>query len=75
MNVRIFIQNEAGSNLKHYHDQKTLEWKRVATVSARYPFPYGFIVGNLDRALSKDDLAPTQATPRRRAEMAQPSRP
>jgi inorganic pyrophosphatase len=45
MNVRIFIQNEAGSNLKHYHDEKTLEWKRVATVSARYPFPYGFIVG------------------------------
>jgi inorganic pyrophosphatase len=45
MNVRIFIQNEAGSNLKHYHDEKTLEWKRVATVSARYPFPYGFVVG------------------------------
>ena len=45
MNVRIFIQNEAGSNQKHYHDEKTLEWKRVAAVSARYPFPYGFVVG------------------------------
>jgi inorganic pyrophosphatase len=45
MNVRVFIQNEAGSNQKHYHDEKTLEWKRVATVSSAYPFPYGFIVG------------------------------
>lgn len=35
----------AGSNQKHYHDEKTLEWKSVATVSIAYPFPYGFIVG------------------------------
>ena len=37
MNIRVFIQNETGSNLKHYHDEKTLEWKRavksIATVS------------------------------------------
>jgi inorganic pyrophosphatase len=45
MNVRVFVQNEAGSNQKHYHDENTLEWKGVATVSRTYPFPYGFIVG------------------------------
>lgn len=45
MNVRVFVQNEAGSDQKHYHDEKTLEWIRVVTVSRRYPFPYGFIVG------------------------------
>jgi inorganic pyrophosphatase len=42
--IQVFIQNEAGSNQKHYHDEKTLEWKRVVTVSHPYPFPYGFIV-------------------------------
>src|SRR5687768_7941066 len=43
--LRIFIQNEAGSNQKHYHDEKTLEWKRAVEVAVRYPFPYGFVVG------------------------------
>jgi inorganic pyrophosphatase len=43
--VTIFIQNEAGSNQKHYHDEKTLEWKRTVAVSVRYPFPYGFVIG------------------------------
>ena len=41
----VFIQNEAGSNQKNYHDEKTLEWRSVATVSRKYPFPYGFVVG------------------------------
>src|SRR5262245_12786211 len=45
MRVTVFIQNEAGSNQKHYHDEKTLAWKRTATVSRSYPFPYGFVVG------------------------------
>ena len=31
MNVQVFIQDEAGSNQKHYHDEKTLERKRVTT--------------------------------------------
>lgn len=42
--VRVFIQNEAGTNRKHYHDEKTLELKRVVEVSTPYPFPYGFIL-------------------------------
>lgn len=45
MTFKVFIQNEAGSNRKHYHDEKTLELKRVVDVSRPYPFPYGFILG------------------------------
>ncbi len=33
MTVRVFIQNEAGSDQKNYHDEKRLVWQRVATVS------------------------------------------
>jgi len=42
--LKVFIQNEAGSSRKHYHDEKTLELKRVVDVSRPYPFPYGFIL-------------------------------
>ncbi len=45
MVVSVFIQNEAGSNQKNYHDEKTLEFKFAKTVSRAYPYPYGFIVG------------------------------
>ena len=42
--IKVFIQNEAGSDQKHFHDEKTLEYKRTITVSRPYPFPYGFIL-------------------------------
>ncbi|MGC2332149.1 MAG: inorganic diphosphatase [Candidatus Acidiferrales bacterium] len=42
--MRVFIQNEAGSFVKHFHDEKTLELKRTALVSRAYPFPYGFVL-------------------------------
>lgn len=45
MTIRVFVQNEAGSNLKNYHDEKALVFKRSVVVSHRYPFPYGFIIG------------------------------
>ncbi len=45
MLIDVFVQNEAGSNLKSYHDEKTLEFKFAKTVSRAYPYPYGFIVG------------------------------
>jgi inorganic pyrophosphatase len=45
MNIRVFIQNEAGSHKKHYHDETTLTWKRTSDVSLPYPYPYGFIIG------------------------------
>ena len=44
MTLKVFIQNEAGSSRKHYHDEKTLELKRIVDLSKPYPFPYGFIL-------------------------------
>ncbi len=44
MNLKVFIQNEAGSTEKHYHNEKTLQWRRTETVSRPYPYPYGFIL-------------------------------
>jgi len=45
LNIEVFIQNEAGSNRKNYHDEKTLEYKFTKLVSRTYPYPYGFIIG------------------------------
>lgn len=42
--MKVFIQNEAGSFVKHSHDEKTLILKGAARVSRAYPFPYGFIL-------------------------------
>jgi inorganic pyrophosphatase len=61
MNVQVFIQNEAGSDQKNYHDERRLIWQRAVTVSKPYPFPYGFIVattaddgGNIDAFVITD---------------------
>ena len=45
MTIRVFMQNEAGSSQKNYHDEKTLAFHHSRLVSHAYPFPYGFIVG------------------------------
>ena len=45
MFIKVFIQNEAGSNRKNYHDEKTLRYKETKLVSRAYPYPYGFILG------------------------------
>ena len=45
MTVRVFVQNEAGSTLKHHHDEKTCAFLHSTRVSNPYPFPYGFIIG------------------------------
>jgi len=42
--MKVFIENEAGSNQKNIFDEKTLEYSRTRTVSASYPFPYGFLL-------------------------------
>jgi inorganic pyrophosphatase len=44
LRVKVFIQNEAGSDQNHVHDEKTLTYQRTDTVSRPYPFPYGFIL-------------------------------
>jgi len=42
--MKVFIENEAGSDQKNIFDEETLTYKKTVTVSARYPFPYGFIL-------------------------------
>ena len=42
--MKVFIQNEAGSFIKHSHNEKTLELLGTAQVSRAYPFPYGFVL-------------------------------
>ena len=41
--VNVFIENEAGSDIKHHYDEETLSVRRTERVGAAYPFPYGFI--------------------------------
>ncbi|MFA6322867.1 MAG: inorganic diphosphatase [Candidatus Buchananbacteria bacterium] len=55
MTIKVFIENEAGSDQKNIFDEKTLEYSRSHTVSRKYPYPYGFILdsnsedgGNID---------------------------
>jgi inorganic pyrophosphatase len=49
MLIKVFVQNEAGSNLKNYHDEKTLAFQSARHVSRAYPFPYGFVIGTTAR--------------------------
>lgn len=49
MKIKVFVQNEAGSNLKNYHDEKTLAFRFAKHVSRPYPFPYGFVIGTTAR--------------------------
>ena len=43
--MKVFIENEAGSDQKNLYNEKTLEYRKTVTVSKKYPFPYGFILG------------------------------
>jgi inorganic pyrophosphatase len=42
--MKVFIENEAGSNQKNIFNEKTLEFRKTVEVSRKYPFPYGFIL-------------------------------
>lgn len=42
--MKVFIESEAGSDQKNIFNEKTLEYSRTRTVSALYPFPYGFLL-------------------------------
>ena len=42
--MKVFIENEAGSNQKNIYNEKTLEYKKTVTLSRKYPYPYGFII-------------------------------
>ena len=43
--IEVFIENPAGSWVKHHHNEETLEFLRVEPVRRPYPFPYGFVPG------------------------------
>lgn len=42
--MKVFIENEAGSFIKHIYNEKTLELKAMTRVSRAYPLPYGFVL-------------------------------
>ena len=42
--MKVFIENPAGSLVKHIHDEKTLKLKTTQRVSRAYPLPYGFLL-------------------------------
>jgi len=44
MTVQVFIENQAGTNIKNLHDEKRLTFKKSVVVSRNYPYPYGFIL-------------------------------
>ncbi|MBU1131667.1 inorganic diphosphatase [Patescibacteria group bacterium] len=44
MLIKVFVENESGSDKKNIFDEKTLKYKKTVTVSKKYPFPYGFIL-------------------------------
>ena len=45
--IRVFIENEAGSDLKHHHDEHRFAVTLVERVGAPFPYPYGFVPGTL----------------------------
>jgi inorganic pyrophosphatase len=45
--IEVFIENEAGSDVKHHYDEETLQVLRTERVGAAYPYPYGFVPGTL----------------------------
>jgi inorganic pyrophosphatase len=42
--MRVFIQSEAGSCIKHSHNEKSLDLLGTSPVSRAYPFAYGFVL-------------------------------
>ena len=48
-NIRVFIENEAGKNIKNYYNEKTLDYLKSIEVSREYPYPYGFILNTTNQ--------------------------
>lgn len=42
--MKVFIENETGTATKNLFNEKTLEFRKSVEVSAKYPFPYGFVL-------------------------------
>jgi hypothetical protein len=41
--MKVFIENEAGSNQKNIYDEQSLVFIKTVVVSKNYPYPYGFV--------------------------------
>lgn len=42
--MKVFIENEAGSNQKNIYDEQSLVFIKTVVVSKNYPYPYGFVI-------------------------------
>jgi len=42
--MNVFIQNESGSDLKHIHNEKTLDLLETSQVFRAYLYSYGFVI-------------------------------
>jgi inorganic pyrophosphatase len=61
--MKVFIQNEAGSFVKNFYDEKTLTFTGTARVSRAYPLPYGFILNTTsDDGLNVDCFVLTKTS-------------
>jgi inorganic pyrophosphatase len=61
--MKVFIQNEAGSFVKNFHDEKGLKFTGTARVSRAYPLPYGFILNTTaDDGLNVDCFVLTKTS-------------
>jgi len=67
--IVVFIENEAGTNVKNLHDEVSLRHTGTLRVARAYPYPYGFVVNTTnedgdgldcyvltERALRRGDL-------------------
>ncbi len=45
--LTVFIENEAGSDIKHHYDEVALTLVRTEQVNGPYVYPYGFIPGTI----------------------------
>jgi inorganic pyrophosphatase len=61
--MRVLIENEAGSRTKHTYDEHTLALTGSATVSAAYPYAYGFAIGTKSGDGDAVDCFVLSATP------------
>ncbi len=56
--MKVFIQNEADSCVRNFHDEKTRTFLGAARVWRPYPLPYGFILNTTgDDGLNVDCLS------------------
>jgi inorganic pyrophosphatase len=69
--MKVFVENEAGSNIKHLHDEKSLKLQGTTRVSRPYPFPYGFVLNTTAEDGDNVDCFILTETPLRTGEIVE----